>query len=105
MMEWKDRTVIHKILDRHAIEAGKKTLFDSLFRADVYSVKYVAANDKRDGVKKTLREFTRSRINFDKMPDDVTIEALEEYFSDELKAAHAKYLKLLEAIDEADEQA
>lgn len=104
-MEWKDRTVIHKILDRHAIEAGKERMFDSLFRADIYSVKYTATNDKRDGVKKTLREFTRSRINFEKLPDDVTIEALEEYFSDELKEAHAKYLELLGASDEADEQA
>lgn len=96
MMEWKDRTVIHKILDRHAIEAGKKTLFDSLFRADIYAVKYTAAIHKRDGVeKKTLREFTRDRINFEKLPNDVTIEALEEYFADELKEAHAKYLELL----------
>lgn len=105
MMEWKDRTVIHKILDRHAIEAGKKVLFESMFRADGFYIDYCASSDKRDGVKKTLREFTRYGLNFDKMPDDVTIEALEEYFSDELKAAHAKYLKLLGADDEADEQA
>lgn len=103
MMEWKDRAVIHKILNGHAIEAGKKVLFESMFRADSFSIDFCASGDKRDGVKKTLREFTRNRINFDKMPDDVTVEAIEEYFADELKAAHAKYLELLGASDEADE--
>ena len=105
MMEWKDRTVIHKILDRHAIEAGKKVLFESMFRVDGFGIDYRASSDKRDGVKKTLREFTRDRLNFEKMPDDVTIEALEEYFADELKAAHTEYLELLGADDEADKQA
>lgn len=103
MMEWKDRAVIHKILNGHAVEAGKKVLFASMFRADSYSIGYCASGDKLDGVKKTLREFTRNRINFDKMPDDVTIEAIEEYFSDEIKAAYAEYLELLGADDEADE--
>lgn len=103
MMELKDRAVIHKILNGHAIEAGKKVLFASMFRADGFSIDFCASSDKRDGVKKTLREFTRNRLNFDKMPDDVTIEAMEEYFSDEIKAAYAKYLELLGADDEADE--
>lgn len=103
MMELKDREVIHKILDSHAIEAGRKVLFASMFRADSFAIDYCATCDKTDGVKKTLREFTRNRINFDKMPDDVTIETVEEYFADELKAAYAEYLELLGANDEADE--
>lgn len=102
-MEHQVEIAMKRAMDRLAVEEGKKVLFKAVF-GDKWDWTARSYHDDR----MERREFVRRTIRFSNMPDTVSVEFLDAYFSDEISSAYMVYLKKWSeehkgADDEADE--
>lgn len=104
-MDTKVFLAMDRAMNGLAIDEGRKVLFKALF-GDRWTWTSRAYYDE----KMSVREFIRRTVSFDRMPDMVSIEFLDTYFSEEISSAYQAYCDAWaeqhkEMDDEADEQA